>query len=240
MDKKIKQELKSLSNPEKAKNLMRFFKTGPGQYGEGDKFLGITVPEQKAVAKKYYKDIPLSEVQNLLNSLIHEERLVALTILVFKFKKATETERTKIYEMYLKNTKNINNWDLVDLSACYIVGPYLENLPGRQAGKNRSILYKLAKSDNLWEKRIAVLSTFHFIKNQDNKDFFAIAEILLSDKHDLIHKAVGWMLREVGKKSGEDELKSFLDKHYKTMPRTMLRYSLEKFDEKTRKYYMSK
>lgn len=240
MDKKIKQELKSLSNPEKAKNLMRFFKTAPGQYGEGDKFLGITVPEQKAVAKKYYKDIPLSEVQNLLNSLIHEERLVALTILVFKFKKATETERTKIYEMYLKNTKNINNWDLVDLSACYIVGPYLENLPGRQAGKNRSILYKLAKSDNLWEKRIAVLSTFHFIKNQDNKDFFAIAEILLSDKHDLIHKAVGWMLREVGKKSGEDELKSFLDKHYKTMPRTMLRYSLEKFDEKTRKYYMSK
>lgn len=240
MDKKIKQELKSLSNPKKAKIYLRFFKTGPGEYGEGDKFIGITTPEAKAIVKKYYKDITLVEVQNLLNSQIHEERSIALGILVSKFKKADESLKKEIYDLYLKNTKNINNWDLVDLSACYIVGPYLENLPGRQAGKNRSILYKLAKSDNLWEKRIAVLSTFHFIKNQDNKDFFAIAEILLSDKHDLIHKAVGWMLREVGKKSGEDELKSFLDKHYKTMPRTMLRYSLEKFDQKTRKHYMSK
>ncbi len=233
MDKKIKRELKSLAKPEKATAYLRFFKTGPGEYGEGDKFLGITTPELKDVIQKYYKNISLSEVQNLLNGSFHEERSVALSILTRKFDKADELERKKIYEIYLSNTANINNWDLVDISAEYIVGPYIEN-------KDRSVLYKLAKSENLWERRIAIISTFHFIKNKDNDDTFRIAEVLMNDKHDLIHKAVGWMLREVGKRSGEDVLKKFLDKHYKTMPRIMLRYSIEKFDDKTRKHYLAK
>ena len=223
----LKQELDSLKDHEKAQLLQRFFKTGKGQYGEGDIFLGIKVPEQRKVAKKY--NLTLEEIQELLNSNIHEYRLIALFILIDKYKKENKEE---IFNFYLKNTQNINNWDLVDLSAPNIVGEFLFN-------KDRDILFKLAKSNNLWEKRISILATFYFIKNNDFEDSLKIAEILLKDKHDLIHKAVGWMLREIGKRDQATE-ESFLNKHYKTMPRTMLRYSIERFDENKRKFYMKK
>ena len=229
---KLKQELQKASNLRQAKLLQGFFKTGKGQYGEGDIFLGIKVPVQREIAKKY--NLELKEIQKLLNSKIHEYRLVALFILISKYKQAKDNENLKkeIFNFYLKNTKNINNWDLVDLSAPNIVGTYLLD-------KGRKILYKLAKSSHLWEKRISVLATFMFIKNNDFKDALKIAEILLKDKHDLIHKAVGWMLREIGKKD-EPVLDSFLmkDNRYKRMPRTMLRYAIERFDEKKRRDFL--
>lgn len=225
----IKKELLNLADKEKAELLQGFFKTGQGEYGEGDIFLGITVPEQRNVAKKY-KDMDLNEIQELLNSKFHEHRLVALLILIEKYQK--EDNKKQIVDFYLKNTRNINNWDLVDLSAHKLLGDYL-------LGRERSILYKLAKSDDLWEKRISVISTFAFINKNQPEDSFKIAEILLNDKHDLIHKAVGWMLREVGKRIGEDVEEKFLKKHYKEMPRTMLRYAIERFSEEKRKFYMS-
>ncbi len=228
---KIVQELEQLADPKQATLFQGFFKTGKGQYGEGDIFLGIKVPEQRKVAVKY-KDVSLTEVQKLLKSKIHEHRLVTLLILVGKFQKADPSERLSIFDLYLKNTRYINNWDLVDLSAPYIVGTYLLD-------KDRNILYTLAKSTLLWERRIAVLATFTFIRNDDFKDSLKIAEMLLHDDHDLIHKAVGWMLREIGKHDQSTEEK-FLKKHYKAMPRTMLRYSIEKFDDKKRKFYMNK
>lgn len=224
-------DLNKLKKPEKAKIFLNFFKTGKGQYGEEDKFLGISVPEQRKVAKNY-KSLPLSEIQKLLNSKIHEHRFTALEILVMQYEEMDHKNKEKIVKFYLKNTKNINNWDLVDTSAPYILGNYL-------LGKERDILYKLAKSKNLWERRIAIVSTFAFIKEKDLKDTVKISEILLSDGHDLIQKAVGWMLREAGKKDLKTLL-SFLDKHYKKMPRTMLRYSLEKLNPKQKKFYMTK
>jgi len=227
----IKKDIKDLENPEKAKLLQRFFKTGPGQYGEGDIFLGITVPLQRQIAKKY-TNLSLDEIQELLSSKIHEHRLIALLILIDKYKKADQIKKEEILNLYLKNTKYINNWDLIDLSAPNIVGDYFLE-------KDKSILYKLANSDNLWEKRIAVLATFTFIKNNRFDDSLKISEILLKDKHDLIHKAVGWMLREIGKKDQKTE-EDFLKKHYKNMPRTMLRYSIEKFSEEKRKFYLVK
>ncbi len=227
----LEKDLLNLKNPEKAELLQRFFKTGKGQYGEGDIFLGITVPKQREIAKKY-PDLSLKELQKLLSSKIHEHRLISLIILTNKYKKADKKEKKEIFDFYLKNTSNINNWDLIDLSAPNIVGDYLFD-------KDRTILYKLAKSNNLWEKRISILSTAYFIRNNQFKDTLKIAEILLNDNHDLIHKAVGWMLREVGKKNQEIEEK-FLRKHYKRMPRTMLRYSIEKFDENKRKHYLKK
>ena len=223
-------ELQKLANPAKAEILQRFFKTGPGQYGEGDIFLGITVPEQRRIANKF--DLSLKELQKLLSSKIHEHRLTSLFILINKYKKADEKLREKIYNFYLKNIKKINNWDLVDLSAPNILGDFLIN-------KDKSILYKLAKSSNLWGRRISILSTFTFIKNNQFEDSIKIAEILLKDSHDLIHKAVGWMLREMGKRD-EKVLISFLNKHYKNMPRTMLRYAIEKFDETKKQFYMKK
>ncbi|MFH1376564.1 MAG: DNA alkylation repair protein [Candidatus Woesearchaeota archaeon] len=226
----IKKDIEDLENPEKAKLLQRFFKTGPGQYGEGDIFLGITVPLQRQIAKKY-TNLSLDEIQELLSSKIHEHRLIALLILIDKYKKADQIKKEEILNLYLKNTKYINNWDLVDLSAPNIVGDYFLE-------KDKSILYKLANSDNLWEKRIAVLATFTFIKNNRFDDSLKISEILLKDKHDLIHKAVGWMLREIGKKDQKTE-EDFLKKHYKNMPRTMLRYSIERFSEEKRKFYLS-
>jgi 3-methyladenine DNA glycosylase AlkD len=225
----IKKDLLKLADKEKAKLLQGFFKTGQGEYGEGDIFLGITVPEQRKVAKKY-KDIDLKEIQDLLNSKFHEHRLVALLILVEKYEK--EDNKKQIVDFYLKNTRNINNWDLVDLTSHKILGDYLLD-------KDRSLLFKLAHSEDLWEKRISIISTFAFINKNQSEDSFKIAEILLNDKHDLIHKAVGWMLREVGKRVSQDAEERFLKKHYKTMPRTMLRYAIERFDEKKRKYYMS-
>jgi 3-methyladenine DNA glycosylase AlkD len=227
---KFGDELRKLANPKKAKVLQNFFKTGKGDYGEGDIFLGVVVPEQRKLVKKFYKDLTLQEVQVLLNSEIHEERLVALLVLVEKFEK-NSGERKEIFDFYLGNTKKINNWDLVDLSAPKIVGKHLLNL-------DKAVLYEFANSDNLWKKRIAILSTFTFIRYGKFSDSLKIAEILLNDEHDLIHKAVGWMLREIGKRDLNIE-EEFLKKHYKTMPRTMLRYAIEKFEEAKRKSYLN-
>ena len=230
---KIEAEISRLASPAKAKILAGFFKTGVGQYGAGDKFLGIVVPLQRQLVKKYYREINYPDITTLLHSPWHEKRLIALLMLVAKFKKADEHEQEKIYQIYLKNTKYINNWDLVDLSAPKIVGAYLEE-------KDKAILYKLAKSKNVWERRIAILSTFHFIYKGQPEETLKIAFLLKDDKHDLIHKAVGWMLREVGKRCGQDIEENFLKKYYKEMPRTMLRYAIEKFPEKKRKFYLIK
>lgn len=228
----VKKELKRFANPKQAKLLQRFFKTGPGEYGEGDVFFGIKVRVQRKVAKKF-KGLGLKDIQELLNSKVHEHRMVALFILIDKYKKGDGKEKKQIFNLYLKNTHNINNWDLIDLSAPSIIGNYLLD-------NKRDVLYKLARSKNLWEKRISILATFEFIANGEIKYTLAIAEILLHDKHDLIHKGVGWMLREVGKRVSQQEEEKFLKKHYKTMPRTMLRYAIERFDEKKRKFYMKK
>jgi 3-methyladenine DNA glycosylase AlkD len=227
----IKKDLLQFRNPEKAKNLSWFFKTKKGQYGEGDTFLGIPVPEQRKVVKRYI-DLPLNDLQELLSSKIHEHRLTALLILVSKYEKADASGKNEIFSFYLKNTETINNWDLVDLSAPRIIGDYLRK-------KDPSILFKLAKSNNLWERRIAILSTFNFIANNDFDVAISIAELLLHDEHDLIHKAVGWMLREIGKRDQEIE-EQFLSKYCIRMPRTMLRYAIEKFEEKKRKFYLTK
>lgn len=230
---KTKKELKALADPEKAKILQRFFKTGKGEYGEGDRFLGICVPDQRKVARKFL-NMRLEETENLLHSRIHEYRLTAVIIMVEKSKRGNEEEQEKIYKLYLKNTKWINNWDLVDLSAHYIVGAFLLDKP-------RKSLYSLAKSDLLWERRIAMISTFAFIRVGEFSDTLKLAKALLKDEHDLMHKAVGWMLREMGKKSdeGHEELIRFLDKHTLQMPRTMLRYSIERLPEKQRLYYLN-
>ena len=223
----LKQDLQKLANPQQAQLLQRFFKTGPGEYGEGDVFLGIKVPDQRKVAKKY-KNLPLENIQILLSSKIHEERLVALFILTFHYQKTKN--KTELINFYLKNTKHINNWDLVDLSAPRLLGDYLLN-------NDRKIIYKLANSKDLWEKRIAVLATFMLIKHNQYEDTLNISTILLNDQHDLIHKAVGWALREIGKKDQKVE-ETFLHQHYQTMPRTMLRYAIEKFPEPLRKKYL--
>jgi len=225
----LKRELSCYADFEKANLLQRFFKTGKGQYGEGDIFLGVSVSNARKVAKKFTK-LPLSEIKKLLYSRIHGERHCALLVLVDKFAEASDKEKKQIFDFYIKNAKRVNNWDLVDVSAPKIVGEYLLNKP-------KGILYKFAVSENLWEKRISVLSTFTFIKNNKYNDSFKIAKILMHDEHDLIHKAVGWMLREVGKRSLKDEEK-FLKEYYKKMPRTMLRYSIEKFPEERRIKYL--
>jgi 3-methyladenine DNA glycosylase AlkD len=229
---KVFKELLKIRNLDKAENLSRFFKCGQDEYGAGDKFLGIVVPEQRKIVQKYYQIVEIGELEKLLKSEFHEARLTALLMLVEKFVKGDEKIKKQIYKVYLKNTRYINNWDLVDLSAPRIVGGYLLN-------KDRKILYRLAKSKNLWEKRIAVLATFTFIRIGQFTDVFKISEVLLNDPHDLIHKAVGWMLREVGKRNIKEE-ERFLKKYYKTMPRTMLRYAIEKFPEGKRKKYLKK
>ncbi len=226
----LKSDLQKLADPEKAEVLSRFFKTGKGQYGEGDVFLGIVVPKQRAVAKKY-AELVLDEIRKLLSSKVHEHRLVALLILVDKYKKADKAGKGEIADFYLQHTSCINNWDHVDLTAPNILGEYLFD-------KDRSVLYPLARSGNLWERRISIMSTFAFIRKNDFADTLRIAEILLTDRHDLIHKAVGWMLREVGKRDLRVE-EDFLNRHYRRMPRTMLRYATEKFDEKRRKFYLA-
>jgi len=227
----VKKELLKNRNKEQAKHLSRFFKTGKGQYGEGDVFLGIKVPVQREVVKKF-KDIDLREIQELLDDEIHECRLTGLLILVNRYKKSEN--KKEIFDFYLKNAKRINNWDLVDLTAPNIVGDFLLDKKGE-----RKILYSLVKSKNLWERRISVLSTFTFLRNKDYDDILKIAEILLKDEQDLIHKAVGWMLRETGKRDKDVEI-SFLNKHYQKMPRTMLRYAIEKFNDNERAFFMKK
>ena len=228
---KLRNELKEYSNKEKSAIYAGFFKTKEGQYGYGDIFLGLTVPQTRLVSMKYW-NLNIAQVQELVLSKIHEERLTALFILIEKYKRLDLENKKIIIDFYLKNTKNVNNWDLVDLSAYKILGNYLLD-------KDKSILYKLAKSDNLWERRIAIISTFEFIRNHKFDATIKISEILLNDKHDLIQKAVGWMLREMGK-SDEKELIKFLDRHYKKMPRTMLRYAIERLDDSKKKYYMKK
>lgn len=222
-------DLKSAGHPDKVRILSGFFKTGHGQYGEGDIFLGIYVPVQRQIAKRY-SDLDFKSLEILLKSKIHEHRLGALYILIGQYKKADEKNKEKIYKFYLKNIKGINNWDLVDTSCPNVVGQWLKDRP-------KDILYKMAKSKNLWQKRIAVISTLAFIRFGQFTDTLKISELLMNDKHDLIHKAVGWMLREVGKQD-EKVLKKFLDKFAAKMPRTMLRYSIEKFNQSDRNYYL--
>ncbi len=222
-------KLKLAANPEKAKILSGFFKTGKGHYGEGDIFWGITVPIQRKIAKSYI-DLSLTDIQYLLDSKIHEYRLMALIILITQFKKSDNPAKEKIYKFYLKNYQNINNWDLVDISAPNIAGEWLKDKP-------KDILYKLANGKNLWGKRIAIIATLNFIRNGYFDETFKISEMLINDKHDLIHKAIGWMLREVGKRDEKKE-KDFLDKHCKQMARTTLRYAIERFTKKERKHYL--
>lgn len=229
--KEIQQELEMYIDPVKKEYLPKFFKTGKGQYGEGDKFLGIVVPNVRLVAKKHREE-SLETVKELMRSEFHECRLCGLLILVERFKKSDEKDRKEIYEFYLSQTERINNWDLVDLSASYIVGEYLKD-------KSREPLYRLSESELLWEQRIAVVSTYAFIKNSDFTDIYALAEKLLTHEHDLMRKAIGWMLREAGKRN-KDLLVTFLEKYCLVMPRTMLRYAIEKFPEEERKYYMRK
>jgi len=228
---KLESEIKKLKNPEKAKLYQRFFKTGKGEYGEGDVFLGLTVPQCRTIAKKYL-NLPLKEISILLKSKIHEHRWLVSMIIGRQYKRTDEKGKKNIVDFYLQNAKRFNNWDLIDGTAPSILGDWLLD-------KDRSTLYQFACSSNLWERRISVMATFAFIKEGDFTDNFKIAEILLTDKHDLIHKAVGWMLREVGKRDLEAEEK-FLKKHYRQMPRTMLRYAIEKFPEKKRGLYLDK
>lgn len=219
-----------MKDPKKAQSLARFFKTGKGEYGEGDVFWGLTVPEQRRIAKKH-SSLSLSEVEKLLHSKVHEHRLTALLLLGEKYRKGDCSGKEEIYRLYLRNTKRVNNWDMVDLSAPHIIGDYV--LDG-----DKTILRKLANSANLWERRIAILATFPGIKENKFDEALNIAELLLRDRDDLIHKAVGWMLREIGKRDQEVE-EQFLKRHYRLMPRTMLRYAIERFDEKKRKFYLS-
>ena len=225
----IKNEMRKIANKEIAEHSQRFFKTGKGQHGEGDIFLGIRVPVLRKIAKKFRR-ISFAEVSKLLESKFHEERLLSILMLVNLFNSGDEDDQELIYELYLDKTKFINNWDIVDISAGNIVGAFLFE-------KDKAPLYRLVFSENLWERRIAIVSTFYFIRNDEFDDTLKIAEILLTDKEDLIHKAVGWMLREVGKRVIEIE-EEFLEEHYLKMPRTMLRYAIERFPETRRKMYL--
>ena len=228
--KQIHDELQKLASPQDAQQLQRFFKTGKGQYGEGDQFLGIRVPVLRKLAKKY-NGLLADDASLLLCSIYHEERALALIMMVDRFKKGSLVDKEAVYRLYISHTTYINNWDLVDISAEHVVGAYLLD-------RDRSLLYSMAASENLWERRIAVMSTFHFIRKQQFSDTLAISEILLKDKHDLIHKATGWMLREIGKRD-QDVEETFLKKHYLKMPRTMLRYAIEKFPEEKRLKYLA-
>lgn len=223
-------ELTAHGNEEKAVHLSYFFKTGKGQYGEGDRFMGVTVPEQRAIALKY-AGVSFRVLDNLISSPFHEQRLTALLILTYKFAKTKqEEEKQAIVGYYISHTRFINNWDLVDLSCYKILGEWLHD-------KDKALLYEWAKSDNFWEQRIAMVTCMHFVRKGDFKECLAIADLLLHHPHDLIHKAVGWLLREVGKKD-KQTLTGFLRTRYRTMPRTMLRYAIERFGEEERKQYL--
>ena len=227
--KEIHARLEKLGNKERAIGAERYFKTGPGQYGEGDVFLGLSAPELRSLAKEY-QSISIGDALKLLHSRFHEVRVLALLILIRIYQKGDAAVRKQVYEAYLSNTKFINNWDLVDVSAAHIVGDYLLD-------KSRRPLYKLAKSTSLWERRISIIATARFIKVGDFADTFKLSERLLADKEDLMHKAVGWMLREVGKRDLAS-LEAFLKEHYRDMPRTMLRYAIERLPEARRQMYL--
>ncbi len=226
---RLRVDLKKRASPAKAKLLARFFKTGPGEYGEGDVFIGVMVPDTRQVARQY-SGLILPETKKLLHSKIHEERLCAILILIEKYRKADDRLKEDIYNFYLTNTGFINNWDLIDLSAPQIIGNFLQD-------KSKAKLYQLAKSKSLWERRISILATFNFIYRGQPKETLKIAKLLLNDKHDLIHKAVGWMLREVGKRCSQKTLEDFLAPYYKKMPRTMLRYAIERLPPGKRNAY---
>ena len=226
----LEKDIRKLANSKKAKIYQRFFKTGKGEYGEGDVFLGLTVPQSRKIAIKY-KDLEFDDIKKLLQSKIHEERLIALLILVHNFIRGSEKEKEKIFNYYLRYTKYVNNWDLVDLSADKIVGQYLLD-------KSKDILFRLARSNNIWERRISIVSTYQFIKDGRYQETLKISKMLFNDQHDLIHKAVGWMLREVGKQCSQQVLEGFLKEHYQKMPRTTLRYAIERFPEGLRMSYL--
>ena len=225
----IRKAMRALGDAAIAEHSQRFFKTGKGEYGEGDRFLGIRVPVVRQQVRKF-RDASVTVLVQLLKSPWHEERLFAVLSLADRYKRGGEAEQRRIFETYLENIDRVNNWDLVDGSAHLIVGPWLED-------RSRKRLYRMAKSRHLWTRRVAIMSTYHFIRNGDFDETLAIAEILLDDREDLIHKATGWMLREVGNRDRAAE-EAFLKRHYKKMPRTMLRYSIEKFPEKQRKAYL--
>lgn len=227
----VRHALARLADPRRAQASSRFLQMVPGGYGEGDTAIGVSVPEQRRVAARYWRDLSLADTAKLLTSGVHEERLTSLLILVRKFTRADETERGQIVDVVLANTGHINNWDLVDSSAPYIVGPWLID-------KDRSVLDRLAGSSLVWDRRIAVMATFAFIRAGDFDWTFRLAERLLRDPHDLIHKAVGWMLREVGNRDRAAE-EEFLARHYRVMPRVMLRYAIEKFDPQRRGEYLA-
>ncbi|MGV3559884.1 DNA alkylation repair protein [Larkinella arboricola] len=226
----VKADLLALGDSEKAVFFKRFFKTGPGQYGEGDQFLGIAVPPQRVIAQKY-RLLPVDETEKLVRDPFHECRLTGLIIWTSQAKRSGDKNRKLIFEYYLRNKSFINNWDLVDTSCLEIVGNYLLD-------KDRSVLYELAQTDHLWSQRIAMVSTLAFIRKNQFQDTFQLAELLLTHRHDLIHKAVGWMLREVGKKN-PDALEEFLHDHAGRFPRTALRYAIERFEPARRKYYLA-
>ena len=226
---RLSSELRALASPELVVLQQRFFKTGPGQYGEGDVFLGIKVPPVRALAKRH-RDVTLDTITTLLHSKYHEERLFALFLIMQFYERATDKERSAAFDLYLGNTPHINNWDLVDVSSPHIVGRHL-------ADRTRKVLHRMARSSSIWERRIAIISTLYFIRDNDFDDTLSIANTLLHDEQDLMHKAVGWMLREVGKRDLEAE-ETFLLRHYHDMPRTMLRYAIERFPEKRRQQYL--
>jgi 3-methyladenine DNA glycosylase AlkD len=233
LSEKIEKEIYSLRNQNKSQNLSKFFKTQKGEYSEGDLFLGIAVPQSRKIVKKYYDKIEYQNLETLINHKYHEVRFIALNILVLKYEKEIDpVQKEKIVNFYLKNLKGVNNWDLVDSTAYKLLGPHL-------IAKDKLILYKFAESNNLWENRISIISTLYFIKNNQFNDTLDISQILLTHNHDLIHKAVGWMLREMGKKD-KKLLLEFLNKNYLKMPRTMLRYAIEKLSLVEKKIYMKK
>jgi len=229
----VSKALRALATVERAKAGRWFFKTGKGEYGEGDQFLGVTVPDQRKIAKQF-KDLPLTEVEKLITSSWHEERLTGIFIIIGQFKRGDDATKKAIYDFYISHTKYVNNWDLVDSSAGYIVGTWLDGQPDKM-----KVLTKLAKSKLLWERRIAMTSTLYFIVEKESVDeALTIIEILKNDSHDLIQKAVGWMLREVGKRVDEVVLTNFLDQNAATLPRTTLRYAIEKLTPSQRQHYL--
>ena len=228
----VRRALRAHADPVRARNVARFFKTGPGEYGEGDRFIGVTVPAQRAMAR-HFRLLPLPEIDALLTSPIHEERLTALLILVRQFARARdEAARRTIFRLYLQRLPFVNNWDLVDTSAAPIVGGWLTDRP-------RTLLDRLAGSRRLWSRRVAMIATFAFIRDWEHEDALRIAALLVNDRHDLIHKAAGWMLREVGKRASPGALRQFLHAHAATMPRTMLRYAIERLPPDERRRWMA-
>jgi 3-methyladenine DNA glycosylase AlkD len=226
---RIRADLKKCADPARARDLQRFFKTGPGEYGAGDVFLGARVPAVRRLAGKYPR-LPLDEAAALLRSAIHEERLLALCVLVGQYDRGSERLRSRLFRLYLENVRHVNNWDLVDVSAPHIVGRHLHS-------RSRAPLYRLARSRSLWKRRIAIMATFYFLRQGDFIDTFRLADLMLADREDLIHKAVGWMIREVGNRNRR-AAEAFLRERYGAMPRTMLRYAIEKFPEPQRQKYL--